>query len=94
MLHIFQFNCCSEEQEEKVDFAILNADVTSILSLDAGDQLRDKETLNKLRVRSILDFTRRAINCTIMVSYISLLLTVRKTQRANEIFLHLQIAAR
>lgn len=50
----------------------------------------DKETLNKLEVCAIRDFSRRAVNCTIMVSYISLLLTGRhhaqKTQRANEIF--------
>lgn len=50
----------------------------------------DKETLNKLEVCAIRDFSRRAVNCTIMVSYISLLLTGRhhaqETQRANEIF--------
>lgn len=42
---------------------------------------RDKETLNKLRVRAITDLSRRAVNCTIMVSYISLLLTVAPCAR-------------
>ena len=47
----------------------------SVTNLNLQRRDKDKETLNKLY--AIRDFSRRAVNCTIMVSYISLLLTGR-----------------